>query len=311
MSTTNSNPMSYRLRLAQNGGAEFTFDCAAGSDAEAKALAEKMHTGCTIVSYQPFEQSDSSLPEDSWLRALASDDEVWWHDPHAGISSGIYRIDSINSETGKIEGVDTVVILSNAAGSHSEVFAAELAPAQPEDLFPVIDGDDGNGDIYGYATSKEDAIDVGNATFADEVVDAYLAESVTLRDGSTVAKAWVATTSMVSVRLRLTLDVCYALNGEPIQDMVTRLTNAAERAVGDGMLTGESAAEVDEYSLAVTEVPEPPGEEELAGFMLQRIEDGELGVEDIPLRLARYGLMENHAFVAEMRERMDNAANGG
>jgi hypothetical protein len=45
-------------------------------------------------------------------------------------------------------------------------------------------------------------------------------------------------------------------------------------------------------------------EEELADFMLQRIESGDLALEDIPARLARYGLMAPEDFVAEMLERM-------
>ena len=46
-------------------------------------------------------------------------------------------------------------------------------------------------------------------------------------------------------------------------------------------------------------------EAEIADFLRQRIEDGNLNAEDIPLRLARYGLMDPEAFAAEMRERMD------
>ena len=38
--------------------------------------------------------------------------------------------------------------------------------------------------------------------------------------------------------------------------------------------------------------------------MLQRIENGDLALEDLPVRLAQYGLMEPNAFVDEMRERM-------
>ena len=34
---------------------------------------------------------------------------------------------------------------------------------------------------------------------------------------------------------------------------------------------------------------------------------GDLALEDIPVRLARYGLMEPNAFVDEMRERMELA----
>ncbi|ARI02431.1 TPA: hypothetical protein L5G07_001491 [Pseudomonas aeruginosa] len=45
-------------------------------------------------------------------------------------------------------------------------------------------------------------------------------------------------------------------------------------------------------------------EAEIADFLRQRIDDGDLNLEDIPLRLARYGLMDPEAFAAEMRERM-------
>ncbi|QCG68837.1 hypothetical protein E4167_30535 [Pseudomonas veronii] len=45
-------------------------------------------------------------------------------------------------------------------------------------------------------------------------------------------------------------------------------------------------------------------ETEIASFMRQRIEDGNLDAEDIAVRLARYGLMGPEAFLAEMRERM-------
>ena len=45
-------------------------------------------------------------------------------------------------------------------------------------------------------------------------------------------------------------------------------------------------------------------EAEIADFLRQRIEDGNLDAEDIPVRLARYGLMAPEACLAEMRERM-------
>ena len=73
------------------------------------------------------------------------------------------------------------------------------------------------------------------------------------------------------------------------------------------MLPGETAAEVEEYSRAAVIQPEPLSEDELASYMLQRIEDGDLALEYIPVRLARYGLMEPNAFVDEMRERMELA----
>ena len=110
-----------------------------------------------------------------------------------------------------------------------------------------------------------------------------------------------------TVTVRLTLDVTYSLNGENATEMVSRLRKMCERAIGEGMLTGETDAEVEEYSMDALIQPEPLSEDELADFMLQRIENGNLAPEDLPVRLARYGLMEPSAFVDEMRERMELA----
>lgn len=82
-----------------------------------------------------------------------------------------------------------------------------------------------------------------------------------------------------------------------------------ERAIGEGLLTGETAAEVDTWSINVSEAFSAADhdalETEIAAYMQQRIEDGNLGAEDIPVRLARYGLMAPEAFADEMRERME------
>ncbi len=110
-----------------------------------------------------------------------------------------------------------------------------------------------------------------------------------------------------TIKVRLTLDVTYDLNGENATEMVGRLRRMCERAIGEGMLTGETDAEVDKYSMDAVIQPEPLSEAELANFMLQRIENGDLALEDIPVRLARYGLMEPNTFVDEMRERMELA----
>lgn len=109
------------------------------------------------------------------------------------------------------------------------------------------------------------------------------------------------------VTLRLTLDVTYDLNGENAVEMVKNLQRLCERAIGEGMLTGESDAEVEEHSMEVVIQPEDLTEDELADFMRERIENDDLALEDIPVRLARYGLMERHAFVSEMRKRMELA----
>lgn len=298
----------YRVTLHEEPGDKFqmVFDCMAEDADHAAEQAENAYPGREVINCTEFE---GNLPLNSWLRNLRPGDQVWWNDPDHHKSSGIYRIDAINSDDGVLFD-DTILMLKNDAGSNSEVFARELSSVQPDDLFPVVDGDCGNGDLYGYATSKENAIDVGNESFADEVVDAYLAENVTLRDGSKHPKAWVALSRKLGgqVKVRLVLDVTYDLNGVDAEAMRGRLQQMVERAIGDGMLTGSTDTTVDEYSMDARLVPEPLEEDELGDFMRQRINNGEWDLEvDIPVRLVRFGLMDPLAFTAEMCERMNMA----
>lgn len=115
------------------------------------------------------------------------------------------------------------------------------------------------------------------------------------------------TTNDQTLSARLTLDVSYQLNGVPPEEMRRLLNSLVERAVGEGLLTGHTAATVEEYSMSVVMLPEPLDEDELTDLMAQRIDNGQISLEDIPNRLAKYGLMEPHSFVEEMRERMQSA----
>ncbi len=297
----------YRVTLNEEAGDKFTlvFDCMAEDADDAAEQAEKAYPGCNVLNCTAFE---GDLPLNSWLRNLQPASQVWWNDPDHHKSSGYYTIDFINGD--EVAFNDTIIMLKNAAGSQAEVFAHELSPTQPEDLYPVVDGDCGNGDIYGYATSKEEAIEVGNETFVDPVGDAYLAENVTLSDGSKVDKAWVALTRKnEQVRLRLSLDIRVDLNGTSQSIMEENLRTLVQHGIANGFLTGNTTAELVEHALAVTEYPETT-EEEIAEFMLQRIEDGDLELGDIPSRLARYGIMCPASFVLEMRERMETTEEG-
>lgn len=114
-----------------------------------------------------------------------------------------------------------------------------------------------------------------------------------------------------NVSLRLFLDVAYDLNGTTPADMAAALEKMCHSAVGNGLLTGSTPAEVSQWSVKVVTVPEPLAEEALAAYMKQRIEDGDLSLEDVPVRLARYGLMDPHEFTDEMRERMNAASDQG
>lgn len=111
--------------------------------------------------------------------------------------------------------------------------------------------------------------------------------------------------SRAQVTMRLVLDVTYTPNGVDVASLQSMLESMCTRAIGNGMLTGHTEAEVDSYSADIRTLPEPLSEDDLASFMMDRIENGELDLSDIPTRLARYGLMEPGAFMTEMRERME------
>lgn len=222
------------------------YDCMAMDADNAAELCEKNHPGCRVVNCTEF---SGNLPLDSWLRQLHEGDQVWWNDPDHGISSGYYRIDIVNGTW--VDSDDSILMLKNEAGSQTEVYAHELSPSQPEGLYPVVDGDAGDGDLYGYADSKETAIDVGNSSFADEVVDAYLTENVVLVSGEKLPKAWVVLTSKLSesTRVRLVLNVDYDLNGVDPEEMASRLRGMVYCAIGEGLLTGDTSATVSAYTV--------------------------------------------------------------
>lgn len=89
-------------------------------------------------------------------------------------------------------------------------------------------------------------------------------------------------------------------------------SNQAIAVFRDEQLAQYEDTDADEVFVdCVTEIGRKPApaeldEDEIADFMLQRIEDGNLALEDIPVRLARYGLMNPEQFCAEMQERMES-----
>lgn len=107
-----------------------------------------------------------------------------------------------------------------------------------------------------------------------------------------------------TVELELKLNVRYALHGENATEMVARLQRMVETAMGEGLLTGESDAEVVEHALAVRIKPQPIAEEDLTDFFTQRMTDGIWDLQDVTARCARYGLMDPCDFIEEMAERM-------
>lgn len=110
-------------------------------------------------------------------------------------------------------------------------------------------------------------------------------------------------------KIKLMMEVDYDLNGVSPDDLASWLKDAAQRAVGEGMLTGSTEAEVVSYSIATQIAPaNAPTEEQIASFMQERMMSGDLTLAEIPTRLARYGVMDPVDFAAEMEERIGDMA---
>lgn len=75
-------------------------------------------------------------PRYEHLYALQVGDEVFWTDPDNGLSSGVYHVTRIATETGGVEGLrgDTIIALRNEAGSEVEAFLSELDRVGVEEL---------------------------------------------------------------------------------------------------------------------------------------------------------------------------------
>lgn len=59
-------------------------------------------------------------------RALQQGDQVRWNDPDDNNCTGVYFIQDVSTNTGRIEDFDSIVIIRNDAGIIAEVLASEL-----------------------------------------------------------------------------------------------------------------------------------------------------------------------------------------
>lgn len=162
----------------------------------------------------------TTLAIDDWRRNLREDDTVYWEDPDNGFSSGIYRINRINTELGRLTNSSDVLFLANE-GSEAEVFASELLRVVPPAQSP-------------------------------------------------------------SVSILLTLNITYTANGVPAKELKGNLEAMLEYAIGNGMLTGSTEAEVDSWTQSIDVIGEGENEDEKhdgwivtvcrAGYGLKQIE---------------------------------------
>lgn len=78
-------------------------------------------------SVNDAEYIDLADAQDYLSTELNVGDEVFWNDPDDGLSSGVYKIETILTENGKLLHANDLCLLGNEAGSLAEVFAHELS----------------------------------------------------------------------------------------------------------------------------------------------------------------------------------------
>lgn len=104
-------------------------------------------------------------------------------------------------------------------------------------------------------------------------------------------------------RLRIVLDVSYDLEGMTPEELQALVTRNLEHAIGNGLLTGDCPALVDEWDLKVSSVSDEAAsldQEEVADWIAGQVESGSVNPEQIPAMLARYALTDS----TEMREEL-------
>lgn len=284
---TNPNLISYRVTLHEDVGDKLTiaFDCQAECDDHAAELAEKAYPGCEIISYLPF--SDAIFSRADAIKAEY-------------LASGCQSSD-VDEALAKLS-TECISIFEN--GTAAWRFLMEEPHEDDEAECPYSVGDEvywndpdaGLSSGYYWVTAIHGEIILINNNAGSE------AEVFAHELGSAPVPAQ---------RIRLVLDVSYQPNGVPIDVLRDHLTRMFERAIGDGILTGSTRAEVEKYSMEVKTIS-PIDVEEIADFMLHCIEGSrELDLGEIPKRLAKYGLMDPTDFAIDMQERIEMAKEEG
>jgi hypothetical protein len=113
-------------------------------------------------------------------------------------------------------------------------------------------------------------------------------------------------------QVRLVINVVYDESGGlNAQELADGLQRNVESAIGNGLLTGDTAATVETWGTnchgAVTvcnEVERGEEEDRITAWLTGRIESSDLSLEDIPRLMARYALAEPAEMRLELNERM-------
>jgi len=99
----------------------WVFDVASAS----KFPVTRDHASLPTSSGNDSEYIDLADAQDYLSNEYGIGDEVFWNDPDGGLSSGIYKIEAVLTENGKLLHKSDTCFLKNDASSEAEVFAHE------------------------------------------------------------------------------------------------------------------------------------------------------------------------------------------
>lgn len=107
----------------------------------------------------------------------------------------------------------------------------------------------------------------------------------------------------VVVGIEVDADLC----GVRKEDYVEGLRARLDRAVGNGLLTGDTPVEVDQWEVRIEQLGKQEralSEGRVEAWFRDLLESGSMSAEDVPRLMARYALSSAEAARAELVERM-------
>lgn len=283
----------YRVSLREDPDEDFiiAFDCMADDHTHAFEQAQDAYPRGAMTRSVCY----GNTPPNEWAYSLSPGMTVWWNDPDGDISSGEYVIHRVESESGKVDHLDTILLIKNEAGSQAEVLPHELTPRKP--LEPIVD-DQKKFDVHLFYPVK------------------FKVSGISLPVGSSHADAMKAAVAAVETEVLLgSLGSGVSIAGTPLPsggelESVEYTDDAVLFALVDPLLENGEVDYNRTLWLDENGLPDLVGEalekeeNRIANWFRSQIEDGHIDAESMARRMARYGLMDPGAFRVEMNERM-------
>lgn len=221
-----------KYRVTVREPADFVFDCEADDTEHAKEQAQNAYPDAIIAEVTAIAPLPNIQPDDEWF----------WMDPDRGYGSGFKIVSSMTP--------DGLVTFTDG----TQAYAHELLSSPPKGLHKVYREfvDSPSQEYCGQATSPEEAAQCCADQFADDPADYVCALTPGNGRGPDTYQCRESKARPETVDLKLTISVSYLLNGTTEADMRRQLSQLVDHATNNGLLTGETDAEVTTYDYEIT-----------------------------------------------------------